>query len=354
LESLIDCAVLPDDCKSNLQQNGYYSGTHQLLYVATPKAACTTLKWWFADLIGQTVAVRSAPGSPESSPELVIHDALGRVAPGSACLTPAEISQAINNPDCFRFCLVRNPFSRIFSAWQSKWLLREPLQIGPYRKHAFYNLPVTNIAEVAMAFEAFLEFLNSVEFPNILDQHVKLQYSLLCPDRIRYSVVGKLEDSTELCKRLSVHLGSAYKPPFSFGQRNESLIIYHPTLITARAEELIRTMYAADFDHFRYSTTKPSSQGELNENALRIALAAVRMLRGRHQRIGEMWAEYHANMEYLQNRLLQLQQIIDQQQLNFANLDNQRQQAREEIVRAEAQLALLKELWLGDGLPESL
>ena len=32
--------------------NSYCSEYNKLLYVATPKVACTSLKWWFADYVG--------------------------------------------------------------------------------------------------------------------------------------------------------------------------------------------------------------------------------------------------------------------------------------------------------------
>ena len=350
----IDHHLFSSDCKANLQSNGFFSPDHRLLYVATPKAACTTFKWWFADLIDITDAVCCAHGSNESSPDLVIHDLLGHVSPNSTGLSIEKLSVVINSSNYFRFCLVRNPFSRIFSAWQSKWLLREPLQVGPYRNYPFFTLPISNAIDVAMAFEAFLEHLKNFEYPHILDPHVKSQFSLLCPDLIPYSIVSKLEDSSKLCADLELHLCAAYKSPFSFGKKNESLIAYHSDLITDRSEALIREMYAVDFDYFGYSTSKPSTTVDLDENVLRVALSAVEMLRGRHQRTDEMRSEYKSQIENTKNELFELQKVIDQQYNNFIKLEQMQHQSREEIVRAEAQLMLLKDLLLSDGTFERL
>lgn len=350
----IDSHLFSGDCKVNLQSNSFFSLDHRLLYVATPKAACTTFKWWFADLIDKRNAVCVERGSNESSPDLVIHDLLGRVSPNSTGLSIEKINFVINSSDYFRFCLVRNPFSRIFSAWQSKWLLREPLQVGPYRNYPFFNLPISNASEVALAFEAFLEHLNTFEYPNFLDPHVKSQFSLLSPDLISYSIVSKLEDSSKLCADLELHLGAAYKSPFSFGKKNESLIAYHSDLVTDRSEALIREMYAVDFDYFEYATSKPSTTVDLDENVLRVALSAVEMLRGRHQRTDEMRSEYKAQIENTKNELFELQKVIDQQHNNFIKLEQMQHQSREEIVRAEAQLMLLKDLLLSDGTFERI
>jgi len=218
---MINNDLLPSHCKSNLRWNGFYSVKHKLFYAATPKVACTTFKWWFADLLEKTDAVRAVGASRESAPELIIHDRLGRVAPGVTHLDLAAIGRVTHQPDNFSFCMVRNPFTRIFSAWQSKWLLREPLQIGPYTKCDFFNLPVTNASELALAFEAFLEHIFSAEFPHIADLHLVAQKELLGTDQIAYTMVGRMEAPESLCQRLNKHLGKAYKNPFSFVRRNE-------------------------------------------------------------------------------------------------------------------------------------
>lgn len=122
---VIDIEVLPSQCKSNLRWNGFYSEKHSLFYTATPKAACTTFKWWFADLVEKADAVRTVDASLESSPELLIHDRFWRVAPDLTHLDAAAIAQVLQQTDTFSFCLVRNPFTRIFSAWQSKLFRQE-------------------------------------------------------------------------------------------------------------------------------------------------------------------------------------------------------------------------------------
>jgi hypothetical protein len=309
-EQVIDMDALPTQCKSNLRWNGFYSEKHKLFYAATPKVACTTFKWWFADLVEKADAVRAVGASRESSPELIIHDRFWRVAPTVTHMDLTTIRRAIYQSDNFSFCLVRNPFVRIFSAWQSKWLLREPIQIGPYTKCEFFNLPVTNASDLALAFEAFLEHIFRAEFPNIADLHVVAQKELLCTDQIAYTMVGRLEAPEPLCHRLNEHLGEAYKNPFSFARRNESLIPYDAALITERSEQLIREMYAEDFESFGYDRNKPPAQSVLDPGAMQVALKAVAMLRGRHQRMGEIRNEYQTVLRILQERLLLKQKDI--------------------------------------------
>ncbi len=353
-EQVINIDVLPSQCKSNLRWNGFYSEKHSLFYTATPKAACTTFKWWFADLVEKADAVRTVGGSLESSPELIIHDRFWRVAPDLTHLDAIAIARVLQQSDTFSFCLVRNPFTRIFSAWQSKWLLQEPLQIGPYKNCEFLDLPVTSAAEVALAFEAFLEHIFSSEFPRIADLHVLAQKDLLCTDQMAYRMVGRMEAPEPMCHRLIEHLGAAYKNPFSFAKRNESLIPYDEALITARSEQLIRDMYAADFESFGYDRKKPPTQSALTPGETQIALKAVSLLRGRHQRIGEMRQEYQTALNIFQQQLSLKQKDAERAMQNASDFEGQSKLFRQEMVRAEAQLALMKELWLNEGKHDSL
>ena len=56
--------------------NSCVSDERKLLYIATPKVACTSLKWWFAELEGVAEAVKQLKISSETDPELVIHVSL--------------------------------------------------------------------------------------------------------------------------------------------------------------------------------------------------------------------------------------------------------------------------------------
>ena len=142
-----------------LRDNSYRSEKYKLFYIATPKVACTSLKWWFAGLEDCAEAIRKFSDSAESDPDLVIHDAFHQVAPNVAGLGKEALSGVLSSDSYFRFALVSNPYRRIFSAWQSKLLLKEPLQIRPYLHCDFFNHPIESKDDIAVAFEKFLEYL---------------------------------------------------------------------------------------------------------------------------------------------------------------------------------------------------
>lgn len=272
---------------SYLSYNGFRSDKHKLFYVATPKVACTSLKWWFADLEECSQNLRGITDSPESSPDLVIHDAFKKVAPNVIGLIPEALSETLTSDLYFRFAVVRNPYSRIFSAWQSKLLLQEPLQIGPYLKCDFFHYTIECANDIAAAFEGFLEHLAANEIPFYWDDHWTPQVTLLRPDLINYSKLAKIEDTSELGQALAERLGPKFVDPFAIRHTNESLIPYLPELVTDRSSELIRSLYAIDFETFGYSKQPPEAKETFSANQFDLALKAITFIRSRHQRLGE-------------------------------------------------------------------
>lgn len=280
-------SAYPPLLKRQLESNTYFSPCDLLLYVATPKVACTSLKWWFAELLGVQVAIEEGRVSQETDPELVIHDTFSRVAPEYTGANDAGLIEALSSPDYLRFCVVRNPFTRVFSAWQSKWLLREPLQSDAY-PYSVGELAIASREDVRAAFESFLRVVATVDDPSRHDVHVAPQWALLDPQRVSYKVIGQIEEPSALLRVLATHLGPDFRSPLSGGRANESLLPYTGEWISEEAANLIRTIYARDFELFGYDTAVPPGRDVFTDSALAVALRSIKLLRGRNARIGEL------------------------------------------------------------------
>ena len=290
---------------SYLQWNSYLSTRHKLLYVATPKVACTSLKWWFAALEGYAQELRSSNGSLETDPDLVIHDTFHKVAPEVTGLQPDALAEALASEDYFRFAVVRNPYRRIFSAWQSKILLREPLQIGAYQGHDFIHHPIHHMDDITVAFEKFLEYLAVNESPVFWDVHWTPQIELLRPDLIDYSIVAKIEDTSPLSLALLTRLGPGIQDPFESKRSNESLIPYLPELVSMRSSQLIRSIYARDFEAFGYEVNAPSSSARFSAAQCDVSIQAIAMLRGKNRRFAEMQTTQKSQVSVLDRALVE-------------------------------------------------
>lgn len=276
--------------KKQISLNTFLSPLHKILYVATPKVGCTSMKWWFAELIGVSSSILEYGkcNSCESAPDLVIHDTLHQLAPHCTGLNITALSDALLSSDYFRFCLVRNPYTRIFSAWQSKWLLNEPLQHKFYPQieapSDFYSVDC-----IRLAFVNFLRMLVKIQNPDEFDIHVAPQWALLEPEKINYQIVAHIEDTSLLVQSLTEHLGPRFNNPFVNRPLNTSLLDYSKSWISDEAAELIRIIYARDFELFGYDEMLlPQGADSLTEPALGVALRGINLLRGRNIRIGEL------------------------------------------------------------------
>lgn len=269
-----------------LRCHSYFSKRHRLLYVSTPKVASTSLKWWFASLEGYGQVLRASNETEESDLELSIHENFQKVAPHVMGLNLEGLLEALTSDAYFRFAVVRNPYERIFSAWQSKLLLREPLQDTSYVQSEFFHHPIERESDILAAFEGFLEHLASNEAPSFWDPHWTPQASLLRPELISYSKLTQIENAGELREALGEWLEGWVPNPFAM-RTNESLIPYLPDFISKRSAELIRTLYANDFDVFGYSMQIPSAAENFTAVQLDLAIKAIKLVRARHERLGE-------------------------------------------------------------------
>lgn len=332
---------------SYLQWNSYLSTRRKLLYVATPKVACTSLKWWFAALEGYAQVLRGPNGSLETDPDLVIHDTFHKVAPDVAGLQPDALTEALASEDYFRFAVVRNPYKRIFSAWQSKILLREPLQIGAYLGHDFVHHPIKKMGDISIAFERFLEYLAANEPSVFWDLHWTPQVELLRPELINYSILAKIEDTAPLTQALLAWLGPDIQGPFGAKRSNESLIPYLPELISVRSCQLIRSIYARDFEVFGYGVDRPSSTAKFSAAQCDVSIHAINMLRGKNQRLAEIQTAQKSQVSILDGTLIEREARIAALSQELADREavtgslNEQVRARDEMV-ASVNLLLIE------------
>lgn len=108
------------------------------------------------------------------------------------------LEQALSAPDFFRFALVRNPYHRVFSAWQARLLLRDPAYAERYGAFDFFTRPVDSGQALALAFEAFLEHLADWEAPLYWDAQWTPQTALLRPELIAYAGLFRIEEPGRL------------------------------------------------------------------------------------------------------------------------------------------------------------
>jgi hypothetical protein len=170
--------------------------------MATPKVACSKIK-----IVLQQLEGLSLPPFP-----LRIHfrDTPGlQFVPSVADFSTQEVVEILTSPEWFRFCFVRNPYARLFSAYKSQVMdlstpytgLRESI-----RRQAGYPSREDDIPG-HVGFGDFVRYIG--EQPDSeRDGHWKSQAGTIHAEAIAYDFVGRMETFSRDFTRLLDRFGA--------------------------------------------------------------------------------------------------------------------------------------------------
>jgi sulfotransferase famil protein len=283
------------DIVQRLRYGSFVSLQHRLLYVETPKAACTALKGLLRTLAGAPPLGPSRAAVRESRRDMLIHVRANVPFPSLVDLDDETQRHVLTAPDFLRFVVVRNPYSRLISAWRNKVMLCEPGFEYVHEK-IMGGMPPTD-GKTLVTFEQFIAFIEQECDPRTCDPHWRRQVDLLFTSVISYTHVGKVERIAETLDLLRRHL--KLEEPISLGHSN--------TTNTGRAEitdELaarVFAIYEADFTEFGYEADswraqsgrgegRPISEDRFNDEVIERNLVIAQLyqqyqsMRSRYQR----------------------------------------------------------------------
>jgi hypothetical protein len=250
--------------------NLYYSPKFKYIYVATPKVACSSIKYMLQtaelDRIEHNHLEKYRINEFGYSDFLMnIHDS-----------TKWNLLQPNDTTDIKQFyatsrsafCFVRNPYTRVLSAFLDKIAANE------YRRKVYlgsgYSSPIT--------LRSFLEFVDSQD-PAQMDDHWRPQLRHLTSFNIEYTQIGCLERfETDLVTIISSVAPSILEFRRDVREHDTSAA-EKISLIDQPCMELIRKIYREDFEGLGYSVNirdcvKPSFY-RASELPLRISVAAA-------------------------------------------------------------------------------
>lgn len=218
----------------------HWSRGRDVVYVETPKVACTTVK----RVLQAAEGTENDTAAPMHDAARDVHDraASPLLSPSS---DPAAFLTAMTGPDTFRFAFVRNPYTRALSCWLDK-------MVGnPFERRRLAPLLGLD-GEVV---PSFADFLAAVEAQpeDVRDPHWATQSYLLRPQAIRYDVIGRFETFRRDFLRICAHLGigdHALDLPTTWHATGAGdKVADHVGPEEAR---LVRRIYDADFRDFGY------------------------------------------------------------------------------------------------------
>jgi hypothetical protein len=224
----------------------------KLAYVSVPKNACTSIKWLIAELGGEDLeALRR--GGLNFSPTLdgKIHNReRWQVVPTLDAVDQTLWEQIKHDDDWMVFGVLRDPRLRLFSAWQDKYLLRNP---GYWRSWVESERPLpTSFEQVAADFAEFCRAMAAdPRHPARRDGHFRSQTKALRTDVVPYRRLYDMSELGELMNDLNEHLtGLGHPGGLVLGRSHSSPFKPCGALFENGVREDIEKIYAADFAQF--------------------------------------------------------------------------------------------------------
>jgi hypothetical protein len=257
----------------------------RVLYLPVPKAGWTTVLWLLSKLAGIPAETFEHSTLPGVSPALTVHD-MGLWGPGRrlADYEGEERERVLTEDGWLRFSVVRDPGPRLWSAWQSKLLLREPRFLSDYGSEPWFpRIPQDPMDPV----EDFRRFVLAVAAGEAVDVHWCVQHDLV--DRLALDHVGRLESLDDTLALLRAHVPDELWPEETRHENRTPLPLPKGAFDEAAAGALNRH-YAADFEAYGYDRAEPADDEALAEWRERAAplVPLVQDTIDRHIRIGQL------------------------------------------------------------------
>lgn len=226
-----------------LSHASFVDERHRIVYVETPKVACTSIKFMLRSL-SDSRPLRFFPHSHASTASQRIHDRHQMPLRQIASFPRARQESIMNGPGWFRFCVVRHPYDRVFSAWRDKIFVVEP----GYEKYQ---------SDKTKKFVEFTDFVAAIltEDPYTCDVHWRAQVSLLLPDQMDYTHIYDMQNVSQIPADLEAHLEAAGASgnTLIMPRINESLPIASDHFMTQDIMASLRKFYDADFERFGFA-----------------------------------------------------------------------------------------------------
>ena len=225
-----------------------------ILYMATPKVACTSFKHTVAALYGIDASALPLSLMAAKTNDLAIHDRAVVRQPSLLDLSDQERAYMLEAGEVLRFCIVRDPFRRLASAWLDRILCHSLSPIAPIFRHIELPKYVPDWTYLSARFSEFVTCLYEHDGPNFSNHHWQRQCDLLLPDLMNYNLVARLENLSAGLTVIIDHLQKRNLTWPGLPRFNETPVKYSSRLYTSASARKVAAMYGADFAMYGYPT----------------------------------------------------------------------------------------------------
>jgi hypothetical protein len=286
--------VLSDEAPDHARLTAIALDDVRLLYVPVPKAATTSVLSALADVAGLDPEARLGSRKLEATRSTTVHDgSLWGPEHRLGSRDEDELEWVLRSDDWFRFTVVREPVRRVWSAWVSKVLVRDPRFLASFGEEWFPPVPAC-AADVVESFRMFVSGL-PVRW-DWSDSHWSPQVDLIGPG-IDYDLVGRLEQFDDVATEVGDYLRSqgTVLPPV--GNENPSFLPFSPGLLDREAHDACARWTARDCEAFDYEPLEYLDGGPGRAWCTRVdeALPMIRAITERNVRFLDFWRLHEAD-----------------------------------------------------------
>jgi Sulfotransferase family len=278
----------------------------KIVFLPIPKGGCTSTLWLLSELAGIPAETFLHSTLPEVSPSLTVHDmSLWGEGRRLADYEGEERRRVLEEEGWFRFTVVRHPGRRLWSAWQSKILLREPRFVAQFGEEPWFPRLPEDPLEVV---EGFRRFVAALPGGAVEDVHWAVQRGLA--KQLPLSHVGRIERLDDTLALLSEHTGRELGP--AARRENRVALPVPPFAYDEAARGILLTLYAEDFEHYGYEADPLTRDERIEEEWASAVAPLLPLLRDtieRNTRIGQL----HRVASKVQNLERQLEQSASRQ-----------------------------------------
>ncbi|HEY3198655.1 MAG TPA: sulfotransferase family 2 domain-containing protein [Nitrospirales bacterium] len=229
-----------------LKQSSFVSVDKRYMYFEVPKAACTQMKELLRTLEGAPPIKVFAGDAWETRRDMFIHSRSNVPLPSLVELDDKTQREVLEAPDFLRMTVIRNPYTRLASAWRNKILLCEPAGRDIYVRIKGRLPDLRNKSLVS--FGEFVEYLADECDLRTCDCHWRRQADHTFFPALNFSLIARVERFGEGLRFFQHHLGLS-QLPIADG-RNISTVGAAP--YTAEIADKVYSLYRPDFDLLGY------------------------------------------------------------------------------------------------------
>src|SRR4051794_33337013 len=273
--------------------NSFVLPEHKIVYMSVTKVACTSIRWMIADIAGEDLESFYDGLAAHQTRLMTIHRNRDhwQKTPQLFALSEAERAEISRDNGWFIFAVVRDPWSRLWSGWQSKFLVRHAFYVDQYIREPWFPRVPESQEQVIEDFRRFVHAEPWVTHPQLsTDVHFLPQVHSVRPQGVNYTRVYDITEMSELFRDIKAHLAALGKDTDLYVPRaNETPLPLIPAVLDNGVAEAIQQSYHADFEAYgdQWSLDAVKTKGDhWSEDAISHAVYHTVA----NQRIGDMAA----------------------------------------------------------------